>query len=62
MRYGELFESLEGISSRTLSLKLKRLEELKMIVKKEPAYAITLKGKKLAAIFAEMAKYGKKHL
>lgn len=62
MRFSELLESLDGISTRTLTLKLQKLESEGIINKKEPQYAVTQKGKNLAAIFAEMTKYGKKYL
>ena len=62
MRFTELVGSLEGISTRTLSLKLQKLEADGIIVKKEPLYTVTTKGKNLAAIFGEMTKYGKKYL
>jgi DNA-binding HxlR family transcriptional regulator len=62
MRYSELHESLDGISTRTLSLKLEKLLDGGIITKKDPYYSVTTKGKKLGAIFAEMTKYGKKYL
>ena len=62
LRYKDLTESLEGISTRTLTLKLQKLDDEGIIVKKVPHYAITAKGKKLGAIFAEMTLYGKKYL
>ncbi len=62
MRFCDLHESLEGISTRTLTLKLQKLEKDGVITKKDQAYSITKKGQNLAAIFAEMAKYGKKYL
>jgi DNA-binding HxlR family transcriptional regulator len=62
MRFSELHESLEGISTRTLSLKLQKLEHDGIITKKEPLYMVTTKGKNLASIFGEMTKYGKKYL
>ena len=52
LRYNELCESLEGISTRTLSLKLDRLEDEGIIAKKAPYYSVTAKGKKLRAIFS----------
>jgi len=62
MRYNELYTSLSGISTRTLALKLSRLEETGIIMKKEPQYSVTVRGKKLGAIFGEMTKYGEKYL
>jgi len=62
MRFKELLESLGGVSSRTLTLKLKRLEEFEIITKGELRYSITASGKKLLPIISEMEKYGKKYL
>ena len=62
LRYKDLTDSLEGISTRTLTQKLERLAEEGIIAKKVPYYAVTAKGKKLGAIFEEMTRYGKKDL
>lgn len=62
MRFSELLGSLAGISTRTLTIKLAKLEEAGIIVKKENRYSVSLKGKKLGAIYTEMTKYGKKYL
>ena len=62
LRFSELTESLSGISTRTLTLKLKRLEELGIITRDDPRYLITTKGKKLDPILREMSAYGKKYL
>ena len=62
LRYSELVTSLDGISTRTLVLKLKKLEDSGIVSKKDPYYVITPKGKRLGAIFQEMTKYGKKYL
>ena len=62
MRFSELHTSLHGVSTRTLTLKLQKLVESGVISKNEPYYSITTKGKKLAAIYTEMTKYGKKYL
>lgn len=62
MRFNELCESLETISTRTLTLKLKRLEMLGIIKKNENFYAMTTTGMKIRPIMDEMAKYGKKYL
>ncbi len=62
MRFNELMESLEGISTRTLTLKLKRLESLSIINKRELRYQLTPSGTRLAPVIAEMEKYGKKYL
>jgi DNA-binding HxlR family transcriptional regulator len=62
LRYNELAASLTGISSRTLSLKLKRLEEMGIVSKEDPFYLITPKGKKIDPILKAMSAYGKKYL
>ena len=59
MRYNELHESLATISTRTLALKLKNLESIKIIKKKEVHYyALTSTGKKLDAIIKVMSDCG----
>jgi DNA-binding HxlR family transcriptional regulator len=68
-RFGELEKSLNGVSSRTITIKL-RLLEAKGIVKriefseKPPRveYLLTNNGKKLSDIMDSMRKYGKKFL
>jgi len=62
MRFCELNDSLETVSTRTLALKLRRLEKLGMIKKRECRYAMTPTGMKISPIMDEMAKYGKKYL
>jgi DNA-binding HxlR family transcriptional regulator len=62
MRFNELCGSLETISTRTLTLKLKRLETLGIIKKKGICYAMTSPGMKIKPIMDEMAKYGKRYL
>lgn len=62
-RFCELERSLEGISTRTLTNKLKKLEEEKMVKKNaEGHYLATEKGKGLRAIETAMRKYGEKYL
>jgi DNA-binding HxlR family transcriptional regulator len=62
LRFNELLESLQGVSSRTLTLKLQRLETLGMISKNDVRYTLTSVGKKMQPIMDEMARYGKKYL
>ncbi|MBP3041068.1 helix-turn-helix transcriptional regulator [Bacillaceae bacterium Marseille-Q3522] len=65
LRFGKLMKQLEGISSKTLSLRLKELEE-KGIVKKtifpeippHVEYSLTEKGKQLESIFIELKRFG----
>ncbi|HEX8994086.1 MAG TPA: helix-turn-helix domain-containing protein [Candidatus Paceibacterota bacterium] len=62
-RFCELERSLEGISTRTLTLKLKQLEGDAMIKKtKDGAYGATAKGKALQGVERAMKKYGEKYL
>jgi len=68
-RFGELQESLSGVSSRTLAKKLKLLEREQIMRRKElrghPAhveYSLTPKGVALRPVVEAMRKYGKKYL
>ena len=60
MRFSDLERSLEGISSRTLTNKIKCLEAEGVVVKDELYYSITKKGTKLKKVIDAMALYGKK--
>ena len=67
--FGDLKSSIKGISSRTLTNKLKLLEQQKFIVRKKiPGkphyieYSLTKKGKGLHKIIEEARKYGEKFL
>jgi DNA-binding HxlR family transcriptional regulator len=57
-RFCELEKILEGISTRTLTLKLHKLIDEKLIQKDETNYSLTSKGKKLKIVFDAMTKYG----
>ena len=59
-RFNELHQSLKGISTRTLTNKLKRLEELDLVSKDDVRYSLTPAGKKMKSVIEEMEKYGKK--
>lgn len=68
-RYGELEESLRGISTRTLANKLKSLEQNGIVLKREykerpprTAYVLTPKGKGLSQVEKALRAYGKKYL
>jgi DNA-binding HxlR family transcriptional regulator len=62
-RYSELEKSLQGISTRTLSLKLKGLIHQKLIGKdKDNLYSATEKGKGLRIVERAMRKYGERYL
>lgn len=62
-RFSDLMKILEGISSRTLTLKLAKLVELNIVSKnKEGIYATTKEGKGLKKIVGEMRKYQDSYL
>ena len=67
-RFGELCTSLEGVSSRTLTNKLKFLEKHDIIARAEYAekpprveYSLTKKGTELGTIIENLRKFGEKH-
>lgn len=59
MRFCELEKSLEGISTRTLTLKLKRLEEEGIVLKTDLYYILTTRGKKLKKVIDAMELWGR---
>jgi DNA-binding HxlR family transcriptional regulator len=66
-RFGELLSSLEGISPRTLSMRLDELEEDKVIKKKifpviplHVEYSLTHRGVELHSILEQMSEWGAK--
>lgn len=68
-RFGDLVTSLSGISTRTITKKLKILEEnemiLRTVISKKPPhveYSLTKKGKGLKPVEEAMRKYGEKFL
>ncbi|HAQ02442.1 TPA: transcriptional regulator [Candidatus Nomurabacteria bacterium] len=61
MRFGDLESSLESISTRTLTKKIKQLELEGIIEKTEHYYTITKKGSGLNTIIKSMSKYGQKY-
>ena len=68
-RFCELERSLEGISPRTLSLRLRALEEQGVLerhtypeVPPRVEYALTAKGRDLAPLIEDMREYGKRWL
>lgn len=58
MRFCELEKSLSGISTRTLTLKLTKLTEERIVEHNEHLYLLTEKGKKLKPIIHAMEKVG----
>jgi len=68
-RFCELERSLEGISPRTLSLRLRALEEEGIVTRNtfpevppRVEYALTEKGKALVPLIEDMRSYGKRWL
>jgi DNA-binding HxlR family transcriptional regulator len=68
-RFGDLHKALGGVSTRTLTEKLKKLEEQKIIIriefKEKPPhveYLLTVKGKGLKKIVNALSDYGEKFL
>src|SRR3954453_22601042 len=68
-RFCELERSLEGISPRTLSLRLRALEECEIVerhtypeVPPRVEYALTDKGKALLPLTDDMRRYGREWL
>lgn len=62
-RFCELELALDGISTRTLTLKLKRLTEEKLIEKTEKGfYTATKQGKGLRLVENAMRRYEEKYL
>jgi DNA-binding HxlR family transcriptional regulator len=62
-RFCEIERSLGGISTRTLVLKLRKLETERMIEKtSEGIYRATEKAKGLRAVERAMRRYGEKYL
>lgn len=66
LRYGELLKSLEGVSPKVLSLRLKELEKNHIIKRKvypevppKVEYSLTDKGRLLESVFIELKKWGK---
>lgn len=65
LRFSELLKSMDGISPKTLSLRLKVLEEHRVVERKvfpevppRVEYTLTEKGKRLESIFVELKRFG----
>lgn len=64
-RFTDLATSLEGISTRTITNKLKLLTKAGLIAKEkgnDTHYILTPMGTALSALIGDMEKYGKKYL
>jgi DNA-binding HxlR family transcriptional regulator len=63
MRFCELERELPGISTRTLTLKLKKLEAERMVRKMaDGTYRATKKGEGLKIVERAMRRYGERYL
>jgi DNA-binding HxlR family transcriptional regulator len=67
LRFGELRKSLNGVSPKTLSVRLKSLEKEGIVTKKiypevppRVEYALTKRGKDLATVIRSMKEWGAK--
>ncbi|MBE9914818.1 helix-turn-helix transcriptional regulator [Paenibacillus donghaensis] len=65
LRFNELQKSMNGISPKTLSLRLKELEEHSVVVRTiypevppRVEYSLTEKGRQLERIFIELKRFG----
>lgn len=64
-RFTDLANSLEGVSSRTITNKLQLLTQADLVTKEKENsthYVLTPKGVALSSLIGEMEKYGKKFL
>ena len=61
-RFSELERSLSGVSSRTLTAKLKNLSDEKVATKSGLLYSITPRGKKLGKVIKAMEECGKEYV
>lgn len=60
LRFCELERALVGISTRTLTLKLKKLEEQKLVTKSIDGYSLTKIGLQLKPVLKAMEAFGKR--
>lgn len=68
-RFGVLCDHLEGVSTRTITQKLKQLEDQKLVLRTEykakpphVEYSLTERGRGLKTIVNALLKYGEKYL
>ncbi len=68
-RFGVLCDYLDGVSTRTITQKLKHLEDQKIVIRTEyktkpphVEYSLTEKGRGLKKVIDELLKYGEKFL
>lgn len=67
-RFSELYKSVQGITERMLSLRLKELEKSSLVKKNiyaevpvKTEYELTELGENLSVIFDDLKKFGSKH-
>ncbi|WP_160675063.1 helix-turn-helix domain-containing protein [Clostridium sp. C8-1-8] len=65
IRFGDLLRSLEGISPKTLSVRLRELEKVGLVdrivypeIPPKVEYKLTEKGKELEKVFIELKRWG----
>lgn len=65
MRFGDLVRSLEGISPKTLSVRLRELEKVGLVdrivypeIPPKVEYKLTEKGRNLETVFIELKRWG----
>ncbi|GIP22100.1 helix-turn-helix domain-containing protein [Paenibacillus sp. J22TS3] len=65
LRFSQLLRSLEGISPKTLALRLRELENQDIVARKvypevppRVEYSLTEKGRRLEGIFIELKRFG----
>ncbi|GKU26359.1 winged helix-turn-helix transcriptional regulator [Clostridium folliculivorans] len=65
LRFGDLLRSLDGISPKTLSVRLRELEKVGLVdrmvyaeIPPKVEYKLTEKGKKLETVFIELKRWG----
>ena len=58
LRFCEIERALEGISTRTLTLKLKKLEENNLVTKTDDGYILTKIGGRLKPVIKAMETFG----
>lgn len=65
LRFGDLLKSMDGISPKTLSLRLRELEDHGLLSRKvypevppRVEYTLTEQGKRLEGVFIELKRFG----
>ena len=65
LRFGDLLKSMDGISPKTLSLRLRELEDHGLLIRKvypevppRVEYTLTEQGRRLESVFVELKRFG----